>query len=105
MFVAFTAFVAFLRCSSWSFYFIYLVILLWCGVACSVYGSLVWDPYGIHSVCSVYQALAARFLWRLECFVTFIGHWGGTLVVFTVLVVFTGHWGWTFMVFFSVCSV
>ena len=37
--------------------------------------------------------------------VAFMGHWGGTLVAFTVLVGFIGHWGWTFVVLFSICSV
>ena len=37
--------------------------------------------------------------------VAFMGHRGGTLVAFTVLVGFIGHWGWTFVVLFSICSV
>ena len=37
--------------------------------------------------------------------VAFMGHRGGTLVAFTVLVGFIGHWGWTFVVLFSICCV
>ena len=53
MFGVFTAFVAFLRRSGWSF--IYLLYFS-CGMVCSVYGALGWDPCGIHSVCSTYDA-------------------------------------------------
>ena len=86
----FSAFVAFMRHAGWSVYFIYLFIYLLCGVAwrgvsCSVYGALGWDPCGVHSICSVYQAFGlviffAHFeclqqlggfgagpLWRLQC--------------------------------------
>ena len=40
-------------CISEAFRLVFLVYLFsysFCGVACSVYASLVWDPYGIHSV-------------------------------------------------------
>ena len=60
----FSAFVAFIRHAGWSVYFICLFIYLLCGVAwrgvsCSVYGALGWDPCGVHSICSVYQAFGA----------------------------------------------
>ena len=45
------------------------------------------------------------FIFCVALRVAFMGHWGGTLVAFTVLVGFIGHWGWTFVVLFSICSV
>ena len=55
--MAFTAFVAFLRRLGWSFCFLsFFFFVAWRGIACSVYGALGWDPCGIHSVYSVYEA-------------------------------------------------
>ena len=70
--------------------FIYLLYgVAWCGVACSVYGTLGWGPCGVHSVWSVYEAFWAGHLFvPFRVFVMFMGHWGGTLVAFTVLVGF-----------------
>ena len=88
----FSAFVAFMRHAGWSVYFIYLFIVwrgvAWRGVACSVYGALVWGPCGVHSVWSVYEAFGLVIFCPFRVFAAFTGHWGGTLVAFTVLVVF-----------------
>ena len=44
--VAFTAFVAFMRCLGWSPFVAFSV--------CNVYGALGWDPCGVYSVCIVH---------------------------------------------------
>ena len=63
----FSASVSFMRHAGWSVYFTYL-FFVWRGVACSVYGALVWGPCGVHSVRSVYEAFGlVAFLWHLEC--------------------------------------
>ena len=55
----------------------------------SVYGALRWDPCGVHSNCSVYQAFGlVIFFCPFRVFAAVRGLWGGTLVAFTVLVVF-----------------
>ena len=86
----FSAFVAFMRHAGWSVYFIYLFIycVAWRGVACSIYGTLGWGPCGVHSVWSVYEAFGLVIFCPFRVFAAFRGHWGGTLVAFTVLVVF-----------------
>ena len=58
----FSAFVVFMRDAGWSFYFIYLFIF------CVAWRGVAW------------RGVALR--------VAFMGHWGRTLVAFTVLVVF-----------------
>ena len=63
MFVAFTAFVAFLRRPGWSFYFIYLAILF---VAWRVAFMVHW--------CGTLVAFTVL--------VVFTGHWGWTFMVF-----------------------
>ena len=90
----FSAFVAFMRHAGCSVYlFIYLFIVwrgvAWRGVSCSVYGALGWDPCGVHSICSVYQAFGLVILCPFRVFAAVRGLWGGTLVAFTVLVVFS----------------
>ena len=88
----FSAFVAFMRHAGWSVYlFIYCVA--WRGVSCSVYGALGWDPCGVHSICSVYQAFGLVILCPFRVFAAVRGLWGGTLVAFTVLVVFSWAMG------------
>ena len=70
------------------FLFIYFYFFLWCGVRGSVYGALRWDPCGVHSICSVYQAFGLVIFCPFRVSAAVRGHWGGTLVAFTVLVVF-----------------
>ena len=94
----FSAFVAFMRHAGWSVYlFIYLFIVwrgvAWRGVSCSVYGALGWDPCGVHSICSVYQAFGLVIFCPFRVFAAVRGHWGGSLVAFTVLVVFSWAMG------------
>ena len=109
----FSAFVVYMTNACWSCYFLFSLFFAWCGVACSVYGELGWDPCGVYSVsrfllgigvgrfvalfsvCSVYDGCMLVFLFFLIYFlrgvalrVAFMGHWGGTLVAFTVLVGF-----------------
>ena len=80
---------------------LYLFFLcVWRGVACSVYGALGWGACGVHSVCSVYEAFGlVAFFAAFIVFLTFMGHWSGTLVAFTVFVLFMECWGWTFVAF------
>ena len=75
--------------------FIYLLCgVAWRGVSCSVYGALGWDPCGVHSICSVYQAFGlVIFFCPFRVFAAVRGLWGGTLVAFTVLVVFSWAMG------------
>ena len=78
----------------------------------SVLGALGRDPCGVYSVSSFLLGIGVGHLWRFSAFVvymrdagwsfyfiylfifcvalrvTFMGHWGGTLVAFTVLVGF-----------------
>ena len=65
---------------------------MWRGVRGSVYGALRWDPCGVHSICSVYQAFGLVifffFFGPFWVFAAVRGLWGGTLVAFPVLVVF-----------------
>ena len=70
------------------FFFIVWRGVAWRGVSCSVYGALGWDPCGVHSICSVYQAFGLVVLCPFRVFAAVRGLWGGTLVAFTVLVVF-----------------
>ena len=50
-----------------------------------------WDPWGVHNVCSVYEAFGLALLLAFRVFVAFKGHWVGILVAFKALVVFS--WG------------
>ena len=104
----FSAFVAFMRHAGWSVYFIYLFIFFFvCDVACSVVfylfiylffiGLWDWTFVALSSVCSVYEGCRLVFLFHLFIYlfflcvtlrVAFMGHWGGNLVAFTVLVGF-----------------
>ena len=81
---------------AFSLVFLFLFIklfFLWRGVSGSVYGALRWDPCDIHSFCSVYQAFGLVVFCPFRVFAAFRGHWGGTLVAFTVLVGFFGALG------------
>ena len=49
-----------------------------------------WSFYSIH-LFFVWRGVALRVALR--------GHWGGTLVAFTVFVLFMECWGWTFVAF------
>ena len=101
----FSAFVAFMRHAGWSVYFICLFFCVWRCVACSVYGALGWGACGVHSVCSVYEAFGlVVFFAAFIVFLTFMGHWSGTLVAFTVFVLFMECWGWTFVAFTAFVS-
>ena len=76
--------------------FIYCVAwrgVAWRGVSCSVYGALWWDPCGVHSICSVYQAFGLVIFCPFRVFAAVREHWGGSLVAFTVLVVFSWAMG------------
>ena len=85
-----------LVCLLYSFIF----VCVWRGVACNVDGALGWGACGVHSVCSVYEAFGlVAFFAAFIVFLTFMGHWSGTLVAFTVFVLFMECWGWTFVAF------
>ena len=86
--------------------FIYFfVCVAWLCVACSVYGALGWGACGVHRVCSVYEAFGlVAFFAAFIVFLTFMGHWSGTLLAFTVFVLFMECWGWTFVAFTAFVS-
>ena len=67
----------------------------------------------LFSLCSVYEGCRLVFLFYLLLYflcgvalcVAFVGHWGGTLVAFTVLVGFYWALGWGPCGVHSICSV
>ena len=52
------------------------------------YGMFELDVCGVHSVCSIYEAFGLIVFVAFRVFVAYMGHWGGTVVAFTVLAVF-----------------
>ena len=74
-------------------FYLFIFCVTWRCVACSVYGALGWDPCGVHSICSVYQAFGLVILCPFRVFAAVRGLWGGTLVAFTVLVIFSWAMG------------
>ena len=101
--LAFTALIVFMGHWGWNFVAFTVFVLLMecfgfdvCGIH-SVYGSLVWDPCGIHSVCRFMRRLGCSLFVAFRVFVTFMGHWGGTLVAFAVFVLCMECSGWKFV--------
>ena len=102
--------------------FVYFILFFWCGVAFSVYGALVWDPYGVYSVSRFLLGIGVGRLWRFSAFVAFMRHAGWSvyfIYLFIYLFIFLlcgvawrgvscsvyGALGWGPCGVHSVCSV